>query len=93
MHNLVNADAVELGLVKYDRQPLRFSFTFYKAKDVWQLYNFEYIDRLIEELDESSKVYRLKENFDFLTYGTELVDRCPFFYRVFLFNPMLLFVL
>lgn len=52
-------------LVKYDRQPLRFSFTFYKAKDVWQLYNFEYDDRLIEELDESSKVYRLKENFDF----------------------------
>jgi hypothetical protein len=52
-------------LVKYDRQPIRFTFMFYKAKDTWKLYNFQFDQDLKEELGESAKVYRLKENLDY----------------------------
>ena len=44
-------------MVKYERQPLRFSFVFYKANSSWVLYNFKYDDNLIEELEESAKFY------------------------------------
>lgn len=47
-------------IVKYDRQPLRFSFMFYKAGSSWVLYNFRYDDNLIDELDEAAKFYYLK---------------------------------
>lgn len=47
-------------IVKYDRQPLRFSFMFYKASGAWVLYNFKYDDNLIEELNEAAKFYYLK---------------------------------
>lgn len=52
-------------LVRYDRQPIRFTFTFYKAKDTWKLYNFKFDQDLSEELGESAKAYRLKENLDY----------------------------
>lgn len=52
-------------LVRYDRQPLRFNFVFYKANDQWTLYNFSYDDSIDEELKESAKAYRLKENVDY----------------------------
>jgi len=51
-------------MVKYDRQPVRFTLIFYKPKDRWQLQNFQYDDSLSDELEESGKVYRLKENWD-----------------------------
>jgi len=37
-------------LARYERQPLRFNFTFYKANDHWVLYNFSYDDSIEEEL-------------------------------------------
>jgi|WetSurMetagenome_2_1015567.scaffolds.fasta_scaffold96227_2 hypothetical protein len=52
-------------LIKYDRQPIRFTFIFYKSKDTWKLYNFQYDQNLADELEESAKAYRLKENIDY----------------------------
>lgn len=51
-------------MIKYDRQPLRFTFVFYKPKDKWQVQNFKFDDSLDEELEESAKIYRLKENWE-----------------------------
>jgi hypothetical protein len=49
-------------LVRYDRQPLRFTMMFYNPSTEWRLYNFSYDDSLDEELQEAAKAYRLKEN-------------------------------
>jgi hypothetical protein len=51
-------------IIKYDRQPLRFSLLFYKPSNEWRLHNFSYDDSLDEELTEAAKAYRLKENID-----------------------------
>jgi hypothetical protein len=51
-------------MVRYDRQPLRFSMLFYKPSDQWKLLNFSYDDSMDEELQEASKAYRLTENFE-----------------------------
>jgi hypothetical protein len=52
-------------LVRYDRQPLRFSFLFYKPESQWRLHNFSFDAALDEELEEATRAYRLKENQDF----------------------------
>ncbi len=49
-------------IVKYDRQPLRFSILLYKPKDNWRLQNFKYDDNLDAELEEAATAYRLREN-------------------------------
>lgn len=49
-------------LVRYDRQPLRFTMIFYNPSKEWRLYNFSYDDSLDEELQEAGKAYRLSEN-------------------------------
>ena len=50
-------------VVKYDREPLRFIFLMYKAKDTWRVNNFSFDEELGDELTESVKAYRLKENY------------------------------
>lgn len=47
-------------LVKHDKQPLRFTFIFYKPKTEWTLYKFKYDDQADSELEESGKIYFIK---------------------------------
>lgn len=49
-------------IAKYERQPLKFIFRFYRPGDVWQVQSFNYEVDFIKELDEAGKGYRLKEN-------------------------------
>ena len=46
-------------IVKFDRQPVRFVFQFYKPQDTWYLYGFSYDDSITDELKEAVKVYNL----------------------------------
>ena len=41
-------------LVRYDRQPLRFSITIYKSSNNWQVQNFNYDYAFIEEINAAS---------------------------------------
>lgn len=52
-------------MVRYDRQPLRFSMLFYKPNDQWRLMNLSYDYNLGDELEEAAKAFRLKENIDY----------------------------
>lgn len=48
-------------VVKYDRQPMRFTFQFYKPSDKWRLYSFNIDSNLDDEVEESSKLqYNIK---------------------------------
>src|SRR5260221_3573185 len=51
-------------IVKYPQQPLRFNFKFYQPGNGWRIQNFSYEPDFIDELDETVKPYRLKENLD-----------------------------
>ncbi len=46
-------------MVKYDRQPIRFIFKFYKPKDKWVLYSFALDDNLDDELEEAAQLNNL----------------------------------
>jgi len=50
-------------LVRHARQPMLFHFTFYKPENRWQVYSFSFSTNVSEDLDEASKLYRLKENY------------------------------
>jgi hypothetical protein len=49
-------------VAKYERQPLKFTFRFYRPNNKWELYSFNYEVDFINELDEAGKAYRLQEN-------------------------------
>jgi len=51
-------------IVKYSQQPLRFNFKFYQPGNGWRIQNFGYETDFVDELDETVKPYRLKENLD-----------------------------
>lgn len=51
-------------LIKYDRQPLRFSFVFYKPDDDWRFHLFYWDDNFNEELIRSSEAIFLNENYN-----------------------------
>ena len=42
--------------VAFERQPLRFSFQFYRAKDTWVTHSFEYRDDIDEWVKEKAKI-------------------------------------
>lgn len=47
-------------LIKYERQPVRFTFKFYKPKDVWLSYSFSYDMSLDDELEQAVKLQNIK---------------------------------
>ena len=47
-------------MVKYDRQPIRFIFKFYKPNDEWVLYSYALDDNLDTEIQEAAKLYYLE---------------------------------
>lgn len=57
-----NSYILKSFLIKYDRQPIRFTFILYKPVDKWKIQNFSYDANLSDELDSAAKLDRLKEN-------------------------------
>jgi hypothetical protein len=51
-------------MVRYDRQPIRFTIIFYKPGNQWKLMNFSFDDHLSEEIQEAAKLSKLKENIE-----------------------------
>ena len=47
-------------LIKYDRQPIRFIFKFYKPNDKWVLFSYALDDSLGSEIQEAAKLYYLE---------------------------------
>lgn len=47
-------------LAFYDRQPVRFSFQFYKPKDTWMTYNFKFDTDFDDEMAAAAKLDLLK---------------------------------
>ncbi|MCF8332257.1 MAG: hypothetical protein K9H84_07380 [Bacteroidales bacterium] len=47
-------------LVKYDRQPIRFTFQFYKPDEEWVIYSFQFDSSISDEIEEAAKLYYLK---------------------------------
>ncbi|WP_304237505.1 hypothetical protein [Jiulongibacter sediminis] len=46
-------------LVKYDRQPIRFTFQFYKPDNKWVVHSFQYDGNVGDEIEEAAKLYYL----------------------------------
>jgi len=44
-------------LVKYDRQPTRYTFQFYKPKDKWMIYTFQFDANIGDEMEEAAKLH------------------------------------
>lgn len=68
-YEFIQTEAVGTGLVlynyivKYERQPLKFTFIFYKANEIWMLYNFKFESELDAELEKAAQInFSLHEN-------------------------------
>ena len=46
-------------MAKFDRQPIRYTFQFYKPKDTWVIYSFKFDANIDNELEEAAKIYNL----------------------------------
>jgi hypothetical protein len=44
-------------MVRYDRQPIRFQFQFYKPHNEWRIFSFSYDEELDDEIEEAAKLY------------------------------------
>ena len=58
-----NALKVYSYIVKYDRQPLRFNFVFYKFKNQWRIHGFQFDADFDTELEESTRLFFLDNSF------------------------------
>ena len=50
--------------VRHDREPLIINLLFYKPDNKWQLQNFKYSNPVEEELEEASKINRIRQNWE-----------------------------
>lgn len=57
--DLLNTFLVYSYLVRYDRQPIRFVFEFYKPKDQWLFWSFSYDDKIDDELERALEIDRM----------------------------------
>lgn len=57
---LADCFVLQSYIVRYDRQPLRFTFEFYKPDKEWQLFSFAFDVNLDDELEEAAKVFYLQ---------------------------------
>ncbi|MFB9844628.1 hypothetical protein [Mucilaginibacter ginsenosidivorans] len=55
--SIANGLALRSYLVKHENHPLRFTFVFYKPRDIWVLYKFLYDAEAADELTQSAKIY------------------------------------
>ncbi len=46
-------------MVKYDRQPMRFTFELYKPNDKWTVYSFKIDTEMDDEIEQAAKLYYL----------------------------------
>lgn len=46
-------------IIKYERMPIRFTFTLYKPADKWKIQNFAYDGNMTEELENAAKIDKL----------------------------------
>jgi len=49
-------------MIRYSRQPIRFTLIFYRPNKEWVFYNFKFDDSLSSELEEAAKAKFLPEN-------------------------------
>ncbi len=56
---LGNSYVLHSYLVRFDRQPMRFTFQFYKPDNEWRLYSFSFDDNFDDEIEEAAKLYYL----------------------------------
>ena len=52
---LGNCFSTYVYFVKYDRQPIRFTFEFYKPQDKWILFSFKFDDNFDEDFEDVLK--------------------------------------
>ncbi|WP_426668808.1 hypothetical protein ACPPVU_21570 [Mucilaginibacter sp. McL0603] len=60
--NIGNNFKLQSYMVKYDKQPVRFIFIYYRPKDAWKIYTFQFNTNMDEELTSAATVDQLKEN-------------------------------
>ena len=53
--SLTESLKIAVFLVKYERQPIRFVFKYYKPKESWVIYNFSFDESIDDDLEEIMK--------------------------------------
>jgi hypothetical protein len=51
-------------VVRHDREPFVFNIMYYNPNGKWQMQNFKFGNSIDDELEEASKAYRMKENYE-----------------------------
>ncbi len=57
---MADSFVIYVYIVKFDRQPFKFVFEFYKPKDKWNIYSFSYDDSIDDDLEAAAKTEIVK---------------------------------